>query len=82
MVDGSRHVVRISTNMKCQVNKYHKFDKHVIKNCCFLFIYNAFNKNINGENFEMKIKKPEQYSHKNKTDKINCALIDCIRVLN
>lgn len=30
----------------------------------------------------MKIKKPEQYSHKNKTDKINCALIDCIRVLN
>lgn len=56
MVDGSRHVVRIKTNMKCQVNKYHKFDKPVIKNCCFLFIYNAFNKNINGENFEMKIK--------------------------
>lgn len=82
MVDGSRHVVRIKTNMKCQVNKYHKFDKPVIKNCCFLFIYNAFNKNINGENFEMKIIKPEQYSDKNKTDKINCALIDCIRVLN
>lgn len=82
MVDGSRNVVRIKTNMKCQVNKYHKFDKPVIKNCCFLFIYNAFNKNINGENFEMKIIKPEQYSQKNKTDKINCALIDCIRVLN
>lgn len=81
MVDGSRHVVRIKTNMKCQVNKYHKFDKPVIKNCCFLFIYNAFNKNINGENFEMKIIKPE-HSQKNKTDKINCALIDCIRVLN
>lgn len=30
----------------------------------------------------MKIIKPEQYSDKNKTDKINCALIDCIRVLN
>lgn len=80
MVDGSRHVVRIKTNMKCQVNKYHRFDEPVIKNIVVFFIYTAINKKINRENFEMK--KTLYNTVIIKTYKINCALIDCIRVLN